>query len=227
MKTLFPFAVVGVLTMAACEDAARPVAVEQGPELAVTGTDGSTRCVGTVQPGTFQDVVVPPGATCVLNNSIVQNNVTALERSRLFMSNTRVGGNVDAQKARVVQVDGGTVGGNIQIREGSSSTEGSGVRATKLPGGNIQLEKNTAPRLWIENVTLDNGSITVVENRVSESLSIRDNKVANNLRVLRNRGAGSKVVQGNVVGDNLRCRENAPPFVGGPNDAAEAEGQCF
>jgi hypothetical protein len=51
--------------------------------------------------------------------------------------------------------------------------------------------------------------------------------VAQNIQVNKNRGSGRKVVRGNRVFQIVQCKENTSPFVGGPNTAAETEGQCF
>ena len=40
------------------------------------------------------------------------------------------------------------------------------------------------------------------------------------------RGAGANAVRNNRVRQIIQCKENRWPFVGGPNQAAEAEGQC-
>jgi hypothetical protein len=44
--------------------------------------------------------------------------------------------------------------------------------------------------------------------------------------VFKNSGAGTKVVQGNNVAENLQCFENSAPFIGTPNTAQKSEGQC-
>ena len=46
------------------------------------------------------------------------------------------------------------------------------------------------------------------------------------MQVLRNLGPGSKTVMQNFVG-HLSCFDNSPPFIGGPNNAQQADGQCF
>jgi hypothetical protein len=51
--------------------------------------------------------------------------------------------------------------------------------------------------------------------------------VAQNIQVNKNRGSGGKAVQDNQVFQIVQCKENTSPFVGGPNAAAGAEGQCF
>jgi hypothetical protein len=60
------------------------------------------------------------------------------------------------------------------------------------------------------------------------SLEVVDNIIDGNLQVFRTRGLLlPKVVAGNRVGQNVQCFENDPPFVGGPNEAQQSQGQCF
>jgi hypothetical protein len=123
----------------------------------------------------------------------MNGNVLARESSRLYVSNTRVAGNIDGVEARVVQVKGGSLEGSIQIAHGSSAGElGAAVYGgTVLTQGNIQIIK------------MNTGSIN------------------------KNRGSGAKAVKNNRVFQIVQCKENGSPFTGGPNAAAEAEGQCF
>ena len=44
--------------------------------------------------------------------------------------------------------------------------------------------------------------------------------------MFKNRGPGPKTVQGNTVRGDLQCFENDEPFLGTPNVARKAEGQC-
>ena len=189
---------------------------------------GDARCVGTLT-GTFDNVTVPSGETCTLQNSTVNGNVKALENARLFMSNNHVRGNVEGDKARIVQVSGGTVDGNIQIKDGSSPSElGASVTGgTVVTGGNIQIEKMNTGRVLVADARVHKGNIQITENNTSTSLEILRNDVAQDLQVFKNRGAGSKAVSGNTVGQDLQCKENSSPFTGGPNSAGETEEQCF
>jgi hypothetical protein len=192
------------------------------------GTDENFDCIGTAS-GTFANVFVPAGRTCHLQRSTVSGNVLARESSRLFVSDTRVQGNIDGVEARVVQVRGGSLGGSIQIQEGSSPGElGAAVYGgTVLSQGNITIQKMNTGTIRIADVLLRKGNIQVQENAVGSGLEIVRNRVAQNLQVFVNRGAGAKIVRGNTVGQTLECKENRAPFTGGPNRAGEAKEQCF
>jgi hypothetical protein len=61
----------------------------------------------------------------------------------------------------------------------------------------------------------------------SEGMAVNRNTVGGNVQVLKNRGEGPKTVLDNTVRQDLQCNKNDEPFVGGPNVAHQAEGQCF
>jgi hypothetical protein len=211
-----------------------------------------TLCVGTLPPGTYDNVVAPEGTSCNLTDSIVRGNVTALEGSTLVvfrdevggtvkvlegatvvMSDNEVRGNVVGDKADAVQVTRGTVGGNIHIVganvPGPLGPVGALVNGTLLPEGNIQIEKNTTLGVLIFNATLTKGNVKVEKNVVNSpsfGLQIQGNQVGGNMQVFKNSGPAEKRVQGNIIRENLQCFKNTPPFIGSPNVAQKAEGQC-
>jgi hypothetical protein len=242
--------------------------------------------VGALPPGTYENVRVPPGASCRIGpGTIVTGNVIGLENSLLIvqlgstvggnvevgrggritvLNNTTVEGNVKGSEAFFVQVDlFSTVGGNVQADKtrilvlSRFSTVGGNIKATEgandgyviicnvtLPQGNIVVEKYRDSDIRIgggpvcvTNVgdsgnTLEKGSIKVEDNKVggnqlADDLTISNNRVAENLQVFKNFGTGKKQVVSNTVGEKLECFENTDPFVGGPNVAEQAQGQCF
>jgi hypothetical protein len=180
--------------------------------------------------GTFDNVIVPPGAECVLTNSIVHGNVRALEDARLFMQNDDVTGNVEGDKASAVQVFTSTVRGNIHIIEAHDLVVTSAVVfLTNLPNGNIQVEKGRFPLGdWVvSRNTLQEGNVKVQENSSVFAGFTRFNNVAQDVQVFNNTQAAI-FVQFNAIGENLQCKENvAALFVGQPNVVVgNAEEQC-
>jgi hypothetical protein len=228
MKRLFP--VYTLILLTACEDGAQnPTDVTgQVTDFALTSTARDLNCRGTVT-GTFDNVVVPAGATCNLQASSVEGNVLARERSRLIVSDTRVAGNIDGVAARTVQVKGGSVGGNIHIDDGRSAGEvGAAVfGGTVLTQGDLRIRGLNTGTIRVADVKLKNGTLKVEENFIGSNLNVVRNEVAKDLEVRRNRGGGQKTVRNNRVLQDIKCEGNAAPFVGGPNLAARAEGQCF
>jgi hypothetical protein len=110
------------------------------------------------------------------------------------------------------------------------------ICGTFLESGNIEVRKSGGGSVVVGSQTgfpcsgndVENGNIRVEDNFVSPpfALSVGRNTVGGNVQVFRNRGPGGKFVVENVVRQNLQCRRNDQPFVGAPNVAAQAEGQC-
>jgi hypothetical protein len=247
------------LVFIACQDATEPAAI------AGSGGSGSdTECRNVVLTGTLDNVVVPPGAFCFLENSTVLGNVDALANSELRIRSTTVRGNVKAHENSFLTIRSTTVRGNVDSDKANSvsflsfaltgdqrnlvlgnihlkehgEVEGAvELCGTHLPEGNIEIQKMR--RFVIVGSfaclsagggnTLLKGTIKVEDNEIIEftSLLIGDNSVGGNLQVFKNRGLGLKFVENKTVHGNLQCFENDPPFVGGPNVAGKAEGQCF
>jgi hypothetical protein len=198
-------------------------------------------CPPTVTGQIPGNVIVPPGATCIITNATVQGNVKALERSRLLISNSNVGGNVEGDKADIVQIFFSEVRENIWIKEAGPAQPpapafnvcGFGmnftpceviIAGTTVMGGGVQIEK-MAGDVVIDRL-LAPGNLKVEENAITGILLIQNSTVGQNMQVFKNIGVGTKLVQSNTVGENLQCFENQPPFVGQFNTAGNAEGQC-
>lgn len=217
----------------ACSEAGDPLFPGTESPIAENGPSGSAldddRCTGVVVGGTYENIKVPDGATCTLRGVTVSGNVVALRDARLFVEDSRVDGNIQGENAAVVHVRGGRLGGNLQVYEGTSVGElGVSITGgTVLTQGNIQVTKMRTGRILVADAVLETGNLQVEENVVETSLDVTRNRVAQNLEVRKHQGGAAKVVRDNTVHQKLECKENAPPFVGGPNAAAEAEGQCF
>lgn len=206
---------------------------------------GDTECVGALT-GIHDNVVVPPGAVCALTGATVLGNVKALENSRLFVFASTVRGNVEGDKASEVRVQfESQVGGNVHVK-GTDAGTFNAVDINVRVGGDVQFEegqgtvfvddalitgdvvviKNTG-RVEVEFNTVG-GNVKVEDNVIQiTGMSVVGNAVAGDMGVFKNTGEGPKQVVANTVRQNLQCFENTPPFVGGPNTAAKAEGQCF
>jgi hypothetical protein len=189
---------------------------------------GDTRCTGTIT-GTHDNVVVPPGAGCAINDADVKGNVKALENSRLFADGTTFGGNVVGDKAELVHLNNSTIRGNLEVKEGETDDPGFDVFVTTntFTGGNLKIEKMTGVIVVTRNTGV--GNMQVVENSLGffDSLIVEENEVAGDLQVLFKNSGGFKEVIFNTVGGNLQCSDNDPLFVGQPNTVTgNAEGQC-
>jgi DUF4097 and DUF4098 domain-containing protein YvlB len=205
-----------------------------------------TICTGVVT-GPHDNVVVPPGAFCTLQGAQVMGNVKVLEDATLQANASRIEGNVQGDKSRGVLLQFQTqVEGDFQVKGGSQSAAGTtGFDILTRVGGDAKVEENQG-RTFIDAATVggdihvlkSTGFIEVEFNTVGGNVKIEDNvprsgmtifgnQVAGNMQVFKNRGTAPKQVVLNVVREDLQCFENDPPFVGGPNAAQKAEGQCF
>lgn len=233
MHSFSALSLVVALALAGCADAVTPLLERTDASGPQNGTNASSsgddRCTGVVAGGTYENIKVEEGSTCTLRGVTVSGNVVALKNARLIVEDSRVEGNIQGENAAVVHVRGGLLGGSLQIHEGVSNGElGVSITGgTVLTQGNIQVTKMRTDRILIADAVLEKGNLQVEENAVTGSLEVARNRVAQNLEVRKHQGGAAKLVRDNTVGQKLSCKENASPFVGGPNAAAEAEGQCF
>jgi hypothetical protein len=201
-------------------------------------------CVGLVIGGTYDNVVVPQGASCTIFSATITGSIKALPDSALDVRTSEIAGNVHGDKAEDFFVVTNTIGGNVEVKEGEASSASldvlvrgntfrKGPLVTLNPGpftwGNIKVEKMRGDifvdqNMGVQNIQLQENLVVLAAN---EELRLQGNSVAGNAQVFKNKGTGDKFVTGNTVGGNLQCTENDPPFVGGPNTASQAQGQCF
>ena len=209
-----------------------------------TAGSNETTCEGTLAAGTYQNIVVPVNANCSVSNSEVKHNITVLENSGLVVTGgTIVRGSILADKSRRVEItntgvtDGNIVKGSIEITE---FTETVFICGATLTHGDMYIARGfglvvIGGTLCNEGVgdgnILEKGSLTVEDNVIASGfligLRINNNQVGKNLTVLRNLQGDFKTVAANTVGRTVQCFENDEPFIGGPNTASNAEGQCF
>src|SRR5688572_10346700 len=90
-------AAASVIGLGGCADSSVTEPVTRGPSF--QAVEGTTECNGTLPPGTYHNVIVPPNTLCILNNSVIEHNVKAFRNSSLIMTNDQVGGNVEAHEA--------------------------------------------------------------------------------------------------------------------------------
>jgi hypothetical protein len=164
---------------------------------ATAPTPGSNgECRGIMGAQRYENLVVPDGASCTLNRTQIDGNITVGTNATLHAIQVVVGGNIQAEGATDVTVNNNaTVGGSIQIKQGGSATVDQ-VQVT----GDIQLDTNR------------------------KALSITNNQVGGNVQIMQNQGGA--LLQDNRINGNLQCKENTPAPTGGRNQAASFEEQC-
>lgn len=216
--------------------------------LAAPAAASRTECVG-VFSGVADQIVVPEGADCTLAGAHVLGNVkveqgASLHTVSLGPNVTIIEGNVLSSDSRFVflqfetQVFGnflarggdlGTVSGfdiNVRIDGNATVEDNAGytfVDAANV-GKNLHIYRNTG-FLEIEFNTVE-GSVHIKDN-VPTGMSTISNTVGQSMNVSNNSGPGPKSVVANTVAQKLICVNNDPVFTGGPNPAADAQGQCF
>src|SRR5688572_3514853 len=111
MGPIRPFVLVFLLTLAAL--AFVPVAIAEDP----------TRCEGTLPPGTYDNVVVPSGASCTMSGQIVVNGNVVLEagespssETRLFAGPVTINGTLFLNRFSYAEMGSGTrLGGSVSV----------------------------------------------------------------------------------------------------------------
>jgi hypothetical protein len=155
-----------------------------------------TPCTGTIGAVALDNIFVPDGATCTLNRTRANGSVVVGTGSTLVATGVSINGNIQAEGARSVVVQGSsTVGGSIQHVQGGSAR--------------------------IDRVRV-NGDILFDANRGLVSAS--NNNVGGNLQAFQN--LGGVTLTNNFMKGNLQCKENIPAPTGGGNRASSKEDQC-
>ena len=193
--------------------------------MATYSGSGATTCTSVIG-GTHDDIIVPPGATCILDGVNVRGNVTVQQDAVFKMFFTQVGGNVQGKNADVIQMQFSTVGGNLKVPNAGHPDYLSAFTLLSTVDGNAHINNHR------------NGAILLQSSQFLGNLHVRgnsgssfgefavDNFVAGNFDFEENGPGGLRKVLDNTVGERLRCRDNAAPFINGPNDGEEEEG-CF
>lgn len=181
-------------------------------------------CRGTFVQRSFDNVVVPSGASCRLDRAAVKGNIVVQSNGSLETNLTRINGSVQSEgynsviignKSRVigsVQLKYGntalitrsTINGDVQFEEnfGRSTAELNSI------GGSLQGLKNRGLVRFISNVFVA-GNIQSTEN--TAGVEIRNNQTDANLQVYVS--SGGIFITDNVVAENLQCSDNQPPLI--------------
>jgi hypothetical protein len=191
------------------------------------------------------NVKVQRDASFRASDSTIRGNLHG-EESRFvcLQFGSQLGGNFDVKGGLPLTTTGFDisvqVGGNARIHENQGHT----FIDAAIIGGNVEVMKNTGS-LEVEFNTIG-GNARIAENVVPPvytgapffgptgcglptqvaGMSGNGNRVEGNMEVIKNVGPGTKQVQLNTVLGHLNCFENSPPFVGSPNTARKAQGQC-
>lgn len=174
-------------------------------------------------------------------NDWIGDDVRGVKGSIIVSTSSIIRGDVRARGAFDVRLFEGEVGGGVQIVGGgridpSLPSLGFAVLCDVIvhrgdvvvtDWGGTGIEVGVSPESGCGGNTLRRGGMSIERNTVGPGgLSVRGNKVADDIHVVRNRGAGPKGVQLNTAGGSIVCQKNDHPFVGTPNSARRTRGQC-
>lgn len=181
MKTSFALS---SLVLAGMAFAAAPAAAEE------------FRCTGSVGAVSLDNIFVPDGESCVLKRTRANGSIVVGTGATLLATSVTINGNLQAEGAADVTVNGrSTFGGSVQIvQSGSASIDRARV------DGDLLFDDNIGPLLATANV------------------------LGGNLQAFQN--TGGVTLTGNRMKGNLQCKENTPAPTGGGNRAASKEDQC-
>ncbi|MBX2821088.1 MAG: hypothetical protein KTR29_15440 [Rhodothermaceae bacterium] len=154
-------------------------------------------CDGLVGGDTYENLEVPEGATCMLQGATIRGNLVINAAAIVTASGIDVGGNIQAQEADSITVNGNSVvGGNIQLSQGAAVE----IEETMIDG-DLQLELNSGMVMAMRTV------------------------IGGNMQVVQN--LGGVALNDNEIAENMQCVGNNPMPTGAGNNAGSKEGQCF
>lgn len=172
---------------------------------------------GLAIPAAADDFYCPPGignttvdgnvlivsGTCRLDGTTVKGNVLLYSGGALIARNVRIIGNIQAERADYVDIEGGYVEGSIQLDDmvGDLSRITRSEIGRNEVIGNIQLKGNRS------------------------RIEVIDNQVGGDVQAFSN--SGGLLIADNDIDGNLQCKENSPPPRGGNNRVqGNKEDQC-
>jgi hypothetical protein len=167
------------------------------PVRPADGLSGNVTCDGlAIGAIALDSVVVPEGATCSLSGTRLIGSIEVKPGAWLVADGVTVNGNLQADGAAQVRVDGGSsFGGSVQIQQGGSAS----VAHTRITG-DLQFDAMAGP------------------------LSASGNRIGGNLQAVGNRGG--LTLSANAIGGAMQCKDNRPAPVGSGNTAAQKQDQC-
>lgn len=164
-------------------------------------------CNGTFDGGTYRNVVIHGGATCVITNATISGNVRTLGAPK------------------VVSITNTDIDRNVHVRNvtGSVTIGAAGCRVDPKVGNNliVRNSKNVAVcEMWI-------GNNLVLSNNTGR-LMARDSTACNNIRVVRNHVLGLRVLRNGYRGNFTVARNTVAnkKIVWGNTELEVAPRQC-
>lgn len=191
-------AVAAVVVLSGCRsnDTATGATTRATPAEAGRATSPA-HCNGAIGEVSVDDVHVPSRATCRLDGTTVNGNVSIGSGGTLVARRVAVDGDIEGQQARHVAVSvRSSIGGNLQLEQG-----GSAAVSRSAIHGDLQ---------W----TMHSGPLAVTRTVIDGNLQADQN-------------SGGLIISGNRIGGDLQCHQNTRrPVRAGNVVAGHREGQC-
>ena len=169
-------------------------------------------CTSTIRASTVSgNLVVPQGASCVLDTVSITGNIRVLQNASLsvqaYVEPSSISGNILADHCASVLLQGTvTVGGNLQIQNctGKSGFVGPGTKIY----GNFLCQNNQGPcEAWLGEVV---GSALIQNNTASLASDVSLTTIGGNLLCQQNTPAPTHNAGPNWITQNLlgQCAQN-------------------
>ena len=171
---------------------------------------------GDVEGSASQTIFIDAG-------SKVSGSVESVGAREFFVFNSTVMEDIEPERTKeVVQICGNTVRrGNIEVRRSGPGNGGT----TKHPGTDILIGDPLT--VGCRGNLVKRGDIKVTRNFTDIEFVIRGNTIRRgDLQVLKNTGPVQKLVESNIGGDRLVCRENSFAAASGNTGWERKLGQC-
>lgn len=198
-----------------------------------------TTCSGTLPPGTYDNVVVPAGEGCTIDQSTITGTVTAsYPGDSIIITDSIIGGRVmidhmSPNGRSAIVLFGNELSRNLTVTD---NVPGWGLVIGDCPstptcniiGGNLTISDN-APLEGVGrlNTNVVGGKLVVEGNSFyGDALTVDANRV----RRLRFRGNSGNLYFGiyapNSAEQDMVCRDNGPSFVSGGTNTARRVIDC-
>jgi hypothetical protein len=204
------------------------------PFAAPAALADDTRCVGVLPPAVYDGVVVPAGADCFVDGSVILGNLKIEPGAgTVDVRGSEIRGNAQGDTFGSFDLHDSAVGGSVQVKKVGGSGSAVQVCGTRIRQ-DLQVEESTLARF----LEVGDPANNCPGNDIGGNLQVHKNSfplgqiVGNgvgfgsdgNLRFDENRGQ-SELLRNDVDGD-LQCFENQPPPTSAGNTFDQAQGQC-
>ena len=195
-------------------------------------------CTGFQSGGTFGNVVVPTGQSCVLDHVRVTGKVTVQTGGNLIVSTTggdsTVAGDIKGDGCGFIELEATSlaarivVGGNVRIQNCTgvvfSGGQGDSTRTPPgsiLIGGNVKCSDNADGCVF--DYFIISGSLECSAN--GQGCTVNHDAIGGS--VTMNNNPGGVIVTESAIGGDLKCSGNASATSNPPNTiAGTSSGQC-